>query len=155
MAQVEKIFIAKEKRSPIIELAEAFLETGLGIKGDRYYAASEAALGRGEESDINQVTLIDKGALDEFLTAQDSDLGYGDFRRSIVTSGIDLNALVNKEFYLGDVKLVGTELCEPCAWLSANVHKAVLPGLVHKAGIRAVIHSSGTIKPGTEIRSTK
>lgn len=155
MAQVEQIFIAREKRSPVVEVAEAFLETGLGIKGDRYYAASEAALGRGEETDINQVTLIDKAALDEFLSEQDSDLGYGDFRRSIVTSGIDLNALVDKEFYLGDVKLLGTELCEPCAWLSANVHEAVLPGLVHKAGIRAVIHNSGTIKPGTEIRAAE
>lgn len=155
MAQVEQIFIAREKRSPVIELTEAFLETGLGIKGDRYYSASEAALGRGEASDINQVTLIDKAALDEFLSAQDSDLGYGEFRRSIITSGIDLNALIGKAFYLGDVKLHGTELCEPCAWLSANVHAAVLPGLVHKAGIRAVVHSSGTIKPGTEIRAAE
>lgn len=153
MAQVEQIFIAAEKRGPLQQLDQAFLETGMGIKGDRYYAASEAALGRGEAADINQVTLIDKAHLDEFLQVQDSDLGYGDFRRSIITSGIDLNDLVGKDFYLGDVKLRGTELCEPCAWLAANVHKQVLPGLVHKAGIRAVVYSSGTIAPGTEIRT--
>ncbi len=153
MGQVEQIFIAREKRSPVEELTEAFLETRMGIRGDRYYRAAEAALGRGEATDINQVTLIDKARLDEFLAQHPSDLGYGDFRRSIITSGIDLNALVGKTFYLGDVQLHGTELCEPCAWLAANVHKAVLPDLVHKAGIRAVVQTSGNIRPGTRIRT--
>jgi len=155
MAQVEQIYIAREKRSPVEQVDEAFLETGMGIKGDRYYAAAEAALGRGEETGINQVTLIDKAMLDDFLQTQNSDLGYGDFRRSIITSGIDLNALVDKEFTIGEAKLRGTELCEPCAWLAANVHEAVLPELVHKAGIRAVIHGSGTIAPGSEIKASE
>ena len=154
MTQVEQIYIAREKRGPIEELSEAYLETNKGIKGDRYHAVSEAALERGDDPGIYQLTLIDKGALDEFLTTQDSDLSYGDFRRSVITSGIDLNALVGKDFTIGDVHLQGTELCEPCAWLAANVHRAVLPGLVHKAGIRAKIISSGTIRPGSEISTT-
>lgn len=153
MAQVEHIYIAREKRGVIEEVSEAFLETGMGIQGDRYYAAAEAALGQGKAAGINQVTLIDKAMLDEFLANNGSDLGYGDFRRSIVTSGIDLNSLVGRTFYLGNIELLGTELCEPCRWLSENVHKAVLPELVHKAGIRAVVHTSGVIQPGTELRT--
>lgn len=151
MAQVEQIFIAREKRSPIEELPEAYLEANKGIQGDRYHALSETAIANGEEPGIYQVTLIDKGALDEFLARRDSDLGYGDFRRSIITSGIDLNALVDKNFTVGEATLYGTELCEPCAWLSANVHKEVLPGLVHKAGIRAMVLSSGSIRTGSAI----
>lgn len=151
MAQVEKIYIAREKRSPVEEVPEAFLEASKGIKGDRYHAISDAALSQGEDAGIYQVTLIDKATLDEFLAQQSSDLSYGDFRRSIITSGVDLNALVGKDFSIGEVELRGTELCEPCAWLAANVHKEVLPGLVHKAGIRAMVKTSGTIMPGSEV----
>lgn len=153
MARVEQIFIAQEKRGPVTEVQEAFLETGMGIKGDRYYAAAEAALACGEPGGINQVTLIDKARLDEFLAEHNSDLGYGDFRRSIITSGIDLNELVDRAFMVGEAKLRGTELCEPCAWLSENVHQAVLPDLVHKCGIRAVVEQSASIAPGSEIRA--
>lgn len=153
MAQVEQIFIAQEKRGPLTELNEAFLETGMGIKGDRYYAAAEAALACGEPGGINQVTLIDKARLDEFLAAHDSDLNYGDFRRSIITSGIELNDLVGKTFRIGDARLRGTELCEPCAWLAANVHSAVLPDLIHKCGIRAVVEQSAMIKPGSALEA--
>jgi len=142
MAQVERIYIATEKRGPIEEVQEATLEAGKGIQGDRYHGAG------GQD---NHVSLIDKAILDEFIGAQDAELGYGDFRRSIVTSGADLNALVGKVFYLGKVRLRGTELCEPCAWLSENVHPAVLPDLVHKAGLRAVVEATGTIGPGTSL----
>lgn len=145
MAQVEHIYIASEKRGPIQELPAATLDAGKGIKGDRYYDSGD---------DRIHVSLIDKAMLDAFISAQHAELGYGDFRRSIVTSGVDLNALVGKVFYVGDVRLRGTELCEPCAWLAANVHPAVLPDLVHKAGLRAVVEEGGSIGPGTAITGT-
>jgi MOSC domain-containing protein YiiM len=151
MARVEQIFIAEEVRGPVKELQQAYLEAGMGIRGDRYYQAAQAAIACGETAGINQVTLIDKARLDEFLAEHDSDLGYGEFRRSIITSGIELNDLVDKSFMVGDARLRGTELCEPCAWLKQNVHEAVLPDLVHKAGLRAIVESSANISPGAEI----
>jgi MOSC domain-containing protein YiiM len=152
MARVEQIFIAEEVRGPMKELQQAYLEAGMGIRGDRYYQAAQAAIACGETAGINQVTLIDKARLDEFLAEHDSDLGYGEFRRSIVTSGIDLNDLVDKSFMVGDARLRGTELCEPCAWLKQHVHEAVLPDLVHKAGLRAIVESSASISPGAEVK---
>jgi MOSC domain-containing protein YiiM len=152
MARVEQIFIAEEVRGPVKELQDAYLEAGMGIRGDRYWQAAQAAIACGETAGINQVTLIDKARLDEFLAEHDSDLGYGEFRRSIITSGIELNDLVDKSFMVGDARLRGTELCEPCAWLKQNVHEAVLPDLVHKAGLRAIVESSASISPGAEVK---
>ncbi|MCI5106955.1 MAG: hypothetical protein MRY76_09605 [Pseudomonadales bacterium] len=152
MARVEQIFIAEQVRGPVKELQDAYLEAGMGIRGDRYWQAAQAAIACGETAGINQVTLIDKGRLDEFLAEHDSDLGYGEFRRSIITSGIELNDLVDKSFMVGDARLRGTELCEPCAWLKQNVHEAVLPDLVHKAGLRAIVESSASISPGAEVK---
>mgnify|MGYP003700279355 CR=1 FL=1 len=152
MARVEQIFIADAVRGPVKELDEAFLEAGMGIRGDRYWQAAQAAIACGETAGINQVTLIDKARLDAFLSDHNSDLGYGEFRRSIVTSGIELNDLVDKTFMVGDARLRGTELCEPCAYLKETVHDAVLPDLVHKAGLRAVIETSASISPGAEVK---
>lgn len=152
MARVEQIFIAEEVRGPVKELQQAYLEASMGIRGDRYYQAAQAAIACGETAGINQVTLIDKARLDEFLAKHDSDLGYGEFRRSIVTSGIELNDLVDKSFMVGDARLRGTELCEPCAWLKQHVHEAVLPDLVHKAGLRAIVESSASISSGAEVK---
>ena len=39
------------------------------------------------------------------------------FRRNIVTEGIELNKLINKEFSIGSVKVKGHDLCRPCKYL--------------------------------------
>jgi MOSC domain-containing protein YiiM len=101
----------------------------------------------------NHLSLIDKSVLDDFLAnqAKDSGLTYADFRRSLITSGIDLNALVDKEFMVGSARCRGVELCEPCAFLAATVHRGVLPGLVNRGGLRAIIIKSGSAEIGSTI----
>jgi MOSC domain-containing protein YiiM len=101
----------------------------------------------------NHLSLIDKSVLDDFLAnqAKDSGLEYADFRRSLITSGIDLNALVDKEFMVGTARCRGIELCEPCAFLAATVHRAVLPGLVNRGGLRAIIIKSGSAEIGSSV----
>ncbi len=150
---VHKIYIAADKRDVVVGIEEAILEKDKGIVGDRYHALAEIAAADGKAAPENQVTLVDKDELDAFLAKHNADLDYGDFRRSIVTSGIDLNALVGKEFVLGEARCLGVELCEPCAYLAASVHKAVLPDLVHRGGLRAVVVESGKVRPGTIIKS--
>ena len=93
--------------------------------------------------------------MDTFLARNNAEIDYGDFRRNIITSGVDLNALVGKEFLLGNVLCKGTELCEPCAFLAATVHRAVLPELINKGGLRATVLSDGEIGAGSEIKSAE
>lgn len=149
--KVEAIYIAQNRRDVVKQVDSATLKAGRGIVGDRYYGNSEKLIDAGGVVPDNHVTLIAKEELDNFLSTHESNLNYGDFRRNIITSGIDLNALVGKEFSVGDAICRGTELCEPCAPLSRLVHPAVLSDLVHKAGLRAVIVKDGEVEVGGEI----
>lgn len=154
MGQVEKIYIALESRGKVLEIEEAELEEGKGILGDRYHSKAEQLISEGKTVPDNHISLVAKEELEAFLMTHDSELGFGDFRRSIITSGIDLNSLVGKRFKVGDAVCYGFELCEPCAYLASSVHRAVLPGLVHKGGLRATVISSGTISSGSEVGET-
>ena len=149
---IEEIYIAQSKRDAVQPVSSAILEAGRGIVGDRYHSKSEKLIDLGGVVPDNHVTLIAREELDVFLGKHEGDLNYGDFRRNIVTSGIDLNALVGKEFSVGSARCRGVELCEPCATLAGLVHPAVLPELVHKAGLRAVIVADGEVEVGGEIK---
>lgn len=151
MGQVEKIFIALESRGNVLEIENAELEESKGILGDRYHSKAEQLISEGKEVPDNHISFIAKEELDAFLKANNSDLDYSDFRRSVITSGIDLNSLVGKKFKVGDAVCFGAELCEPCAFLAATVHRQVLPELVEKAGLRATVISSGSITAGSPI----
>jgi len=149
--KVEAIYIAQSRRDAVKQVDSAILKAGRGIVGDRYHTNAEKLIDADSVVPDNHLTLIAKEELDDFLSTHESNLDYGDFRRNIITSGIDLNALVGKEFSVGDAICRGTELCEPCAPLSRLVHPAVLPDLVHKAGLRAVIVKDGEVEVGGEI----
>ena len=151
--KIERIYIASESRGAVKQLLSATLEAGKGIIGDRYHSKAEQLIAAGKLIPDKHLTLIAKEELDEFLSNHDANIDYGDFRRSIITSGVDLNALVDKEFSIGEAVCMGVQLCEPCAFLAASVHRAVLPDLVHKAGLRAIIVTGGNIKAGDEITS--
>ncbi len=148
---VEEIYIAPNKRDTVQRVSSAMLQAGRGIVGDRYHRKSEKLIDLGSVVPDNHVTLIAKEELDVFLGNHENDLCSGDFRRNIITSGIDLNALVGKEFSVGAALCRGVELCEPCAPLAGLVHSAVLPELVHKAGLRAVIVEDGEVEVGAGI----
>ena len=152
MGTVERIFIVKQRREAITEIETADLEAGKGIVGDRYHSQAEKHVVEGKSAAKNHISFIDKEQLEGFLSSHNSDLGLGDFRRSVITSGIDLNALVGKQFKVGDSLCFGNELCEPCAYLAATVHRAVLPELIGKGGLRATILTSGSIASGSIIK---
>src|SRR5207245_10995150 len=69
-------------------------------------------------------------------------------RRNIATSGVPLNHLVDREFWVGPVRMVGTRLCEPCKHLEDLTQKGVMAGLIHRGGLRARILSEGVIRVG-------
>ena len=150
---LEHIYLVAEKRGETEAREKIELEAGLGIVGDRYHTYAKRCLATEDPVPENHLSLIDKSVLDDFLAnqAKDSDLTYADFRRNLITSGIDLNALVDKEFMVGSARCRGVELCEPCAFLAATVHRGVLPGLVNRGGLRAIIIKSGNAEIGSTI----
>jgi MOSC domain-containing protein YiiM len=76
-----------------------------------------------------------------------------DSRRQVLTRGIDLNALVGREFMVGSVRCRGVELCEPCARLQSVTQDGVLKGLVHRGGLRADVLNDGDVSVGDAVTS--
>ena len=61
--------------------------------------------------------------------------------------------LINKEFFIGNAKVKGIELCEPCLHLQTILRqKNLVKKLVHKAGLRCEILASGKISVGDIIK---
>ena len=124
---------------------------GQGLEGDRYF------LGVGSYSDrpdpSREVTLIESEALEALTRDYGCTLPPGASRRNITTAGMALNHLVGQEFRIGEVRLRGIRLCEPCNHLEAMTGQAVRPGLVHRGGLRCQILTEGQIKTGDPIGS--
>jgi len=144
--KIVDIFIAAEAQAPMQSVREVHLEPGRGIVGDRYYHAVGTFSEKLVSSQDFEVTLIESEQINYFNKETGLNLDPGLFRRNIITSNMDLNSLVGKQFQIGDVLLEGIRLCEPCSHLAQIVTQEVLPTLVHRAGLRAKIKSGGVIR---------
>ena len=151
MGTIERIYIARGKRKPVERVDKASVEAGKGIVGDRYHQLAEQHLEQEMAVMENHISLVEQEALDKFMQDHDLDYDYGDFRRSVITSGINLNALVGRQFRLGNAVLFGVELCEPCSYLASIIHKDVLPEMAVSVGLRATVIESGEIKAGDSL----
>jgi MOSC domain-containing protein YiiM len=95
-----------------------------------------------------EVTLIQQEHVEALAAQSGRSFTSHHARRNIVTRGVDLNALVGREFRIGNVLIRGIRLCEPCSYLAKASFPEVLDGLVHKGGLRAQILSEGEIRVG-------
>jgi MOSC domain-containing protein YiiM len=92
-----------------------------------------------------EITLIEQENVQTFATNSGLTFTAAHARRNIVTSGVLLNELVGQEFYVGEVRIRGIRLCEPCSHLAKSSVPEVHQGLLDKGGLRAQILSEGKI----------
>jgi MOSC domain-containing protein len=138
---VEALVLAPAAEAPVVLVEEAVLVAGGGLQGDRYAAgAGTFASGRPGSA----LTLVDAEVLESF--GRDID-----HRRNVVVRGTDLNALVGRDFTLGEARCLGRRLCEPCAHLDRLNDGGVLRPLVHRGGLRADIVAGGTVRVGDRL----
>ncbi|MBX3000422.1 MAG: MOSC domain-containing protein [Caldilineaceae bacterium] len=130
-------------RAPIqsVELAEARI--GSGLVGDRF---------RGRPDSKRQVTLIQA----EHLAAVGSMLGREPIdpsltRRNIIVAGINLLALKDKQFRIGDAILEMTGLCHPCSRMEENLGLGGYNAMRGHGGITAKVIEEGTIRVGDRV----
>src|SRR6267142_4419333 len=146
--KVESIHVAPAPTAPVKALDHALLIPGVGLEGDRY------ALKQGTffkpEPDF-ELTLIEAEALEAAQLEHGLKLVPGDARRNLVTRGVSLNPLVGHEFQIGNVRVRGIRLCEPCSHLQALTGQPVIRALPHRAGLRAQILTEGPIRVGDAI----
>lgn len=149
--KVDLILLAEKAGEAMTEHASAELETGKGIVCDRYYSSQGTFSEALADTADFQVTLIEQEQIDSFNQKTGFNYSGADFRRNLVTSGIDLNALEDETFTIGTLRLKGVRLCEPCADLSKILGPELMEHMVHKAGLRAVIIDSGFISLADKI----
>jgi MOSC domain-containing protein YiiM len=149
-AAVVHIHISPKAEQPMVAVNEVRAEPGRGLEGDRYaehLGTYSETPGSGRE-----VTLIASEELALAARKHGVKLAPGESRRNITTRGVDLNALVEREFRVGEVVLRGTRLCEPCEYLQGLTGQdGLLKALVHRGGLRCDIVRGGTIHVGDEI----
>ena len=144
MAEVLKIGITANNNQPIKEVNSIEVIANKGIVGDRHFH---------EFNDpYNQLSLIESENIDEYNVRFNLNISYIDFRRNIVTKGIQLNDLIGKKLSVGNVKLEVIDLCRPCRHLTEMLdQKNVLKEFLRKGGIRCQILSSSKINVGDKI----
>ncbi len=147
-AEVSAIHVASEAT----ELPQAVDRVrgipGQGLEGDRYAAGQGTFSDRPGQRDIS---LIESEALEAFTRETGVALSAAESRRNVLTRGVRLNDLVGHDFTIGDVRLRGLRLCEPCSHLARLTKPEALPGLVHRGGLYAAIVSEGEIAVGDAI----
>ncbi len=145
MAEVFKLGITSNNNQPINEVNSIEVLANKGIVGDRHFH---------EFNDpYNQISLIEAENIDDYNQKFDLNIPYIDFRRNVITKGINLNNLVGKKIKVGNVELEAIDLCRPCRHLTEILNqKNILKEFLRKGGIRCQIHSSSIIKIGDKIK---
>ncbi len=146
---VESIYIASTAQGPMQAVAQATAIPGAGLENDRY--ALKLGTFYKPRPDY-ELTLIEAEAIEAMDRDYHIELAAGDARRNIVTRNVPLNHLVGREFAIGEVRIRGLRLCEPCDHLQKVTGKPVIKGLLHRGGLRAQILNPGTIRVGDTVR---
>lgn len=126
----------------IVEHEIIELVAGTGVRGDRFFDWKDDYKG--------QITFIDMAVVEEIrLHAGNPDLPASAFRRNVVISGIDLNALIGKTFELGGMRFQATEECRPCYWMDQACGKPGTEEIMKgRGGLRCRILDDGVLKIG-------
>jgi MOSC domain-containing protein YiiM len=147
--EVVSIFIAPEEGAPTVEVTEVRAVAGSGLEGDRYFVKAGTMSKKNKPE--REVTLIESEAIEAVARDYDIEFGLGDSRRNIVTRGIPLNHLVGREFNVGETRLRGIKLCDPCGYLESLTAEGVRKALANRGGLNAQILSGGVIRSGDEV----
>ena len=140
---VRWIGVRSERRAPLVALEEVEAVAGHGLLGDHYASRTNGK---------RQVTLIQQ----EHLVVVAQLLGNAEVlpesvRRNIVVSGINLYALRDRKFRIGEVSLEGTGTCDPCSRMEEVLGTGGYNAMRGHGGIVCRILESGTIQLGDAV----
>jgi MOSC domain-containing protein YiiM len=133
----------------MMSVPEVLALPGRGLEGDRYFV--EEGTWSDHPAGDNQLTLIEKEAIEAIERDGGIKIDPGDARRNLVTEGVALNHLVGQEFKIGSVLVKGLRLCEPCRHLEELTKPGLRKALIHRGGLRAEILSEGTVRVGDAV----
>jgi MOSC domain-containing protein YiiM len=130
-------------RTPVeaVQMAEISLQKGL--VGDHF---------TGKTSKNRQVTLIQAEHLEAVASFMGcSSINPGLIRRNIVVKGINLLALKDQRFRIGEALLEMTGLCHPCSRMEENLGEGGYNAMRGHGGITAKVVEGGIVRVGDSI----
>jgi MOSC domain-containing protein YiiM len=128
-------------RHATIEVRRAECVSGQGIVGDRFFGHQEGYKG--------QITFFSAEGFDRLCVALRLAGASPDaLRRNVVVSGVDLNALIGRRFFVGGTMFEGVEECRPCYWMDQALGPGAEEFLKGRGGLRARVLTDGFLEAG-------
>lgn len=138
------IGIRPARSAPLQSLDTVEALTDKGLAGDHY---------SGKPGSKRQVTLIQAehiAAVASMLHLPNIDPNL--LRRNLVVQGINLLALKDQQFWIGEVLLQTTGLCHPCSRMETNLGSGGYNAMRGHGGLTAQILQGGTLHVGDVVR---
>ena len=140
------IGVRPARRAEPVPVDAVRAEVGSGLAGDHY---------AGKLTGKRQVTLINE----EHVVAIASMLGGAEvtpalLRRNIVVRGLNLLALKDRTFRVGEAVLETTGLCHPCSRMEENLGPGGYNAVRGHGGITARVMQAGIIRVGDRVVMT-
>ena len=138
MSRVLKLGLTNNNNQKIKEVRSFDVMANKGVIGDRHF--------KDYNDPYCQLSLIESENIDFYNTKYGLNISYVNFRRNIVTKGVELNNLVGKKFFIGNVEVEGIDLCRPCRHLNESLNQEnIIKEFLRKGGLRCRILSSASI----------
>jgi hypothetical protein len=145
---VAAIFIAPKAAHEMLAVGHVRAFADRGLEGDRFFRDSWLALKRPDKA----VTLIESETLESAAAELAAEGLAQKSRRNIVTRGVPLVELLGREFVVGNARLRGIRLFEPCGHLvKVSGLRGIFKALEHRSGLKAAVVSDGVIRIGDAI----
>ena len=145
MSKVNEIAISQNPKGAMESVHSVEVIAGKGIVKDRHFKENN--------SKISQITLIEVENINYYYQLTGTSIPSIDFRRNIITEGIKLNELVNKEFLIGEIRIKAHDLCRPCKYLQERLKEGnIIKEFLRRGGLRCEILNSGKIIVGDKIK---
>ena len=143
---IEWIGVRPARAAAMTELTEVQINCASGLEGDRFSGRADSP---------RQVTLIQQ----EHLAVIAACVGRGAIdpallRRNIVVSGINLLALKDKRFRIGDALLEFTGACHPCSKMERVLGAGGYNAMRGHGGITARVVEAGRVRIGDSLSYT-
>ena len=143
---LEHILLRTERRGKVERVEETEVIAGLGLAGDH----------RAKRKEVNvqskrQVTLIQAEHLPALSAMMGHEVRPEDTRRNLVVSGLNLLALKDKRFKIGEVVFEGSGLCHPCSRMEETLGEGGYNVMRGHGGILARVLQGGTLRVGDEV----
>ncbi|MEM8893796.1 MAG: MOSC domain-containing protein [Bacteroidota bacterium] len=136
IGRVAWVGVRPASRQPLVAVDHVLASRENALEGDRFNS---------QKSKKRQVTLIQAEHIDTVSSIMGNVVDPGTLRRNIVVSGINLLALKDRKFKIGEAILEYTGLCHPCSRMETNLGPGGWNAMRGHGGITAQVIEDGVI----------